>query len=190
MRSGGSASSANTGATTGNINLSIWGDQIFAGTAAFPTSGDTGKPGATYEGTLLAGLDFSGNNTSWDSDATNWRTSALPDELSDGLSNIALENRWFGRQYIGPRSGLTASELKRLIDDPANWSGGRFGGLGSTDFTIAVPEPNLPSCMAFFLGLFAVRRYRHRLLAMAAKLVRRMENTPYPGFRPDQAGDH
>ncbi len=113
---------ADTGATTGQIEFNQSGDQIFAGTTAFSNFSNLTKPGATYNGQLLAGLDFSGNNTTWDSDATSTLTSALPIMLSDDLLNIAVRGTTARRQYAGPRIGFTADEFKALVDNPANWT--------------------------------------------------------------------
>lgn len=150
--------------TTGEIEFNQSGDQLFAGTAAFSDFGNTMKPGSTYSGVLLAGLDFSGNNITWDADATSTLTSALPLMLSDDLLNIAVPgpSRRTRQQYVGPRNGFTVSEFKLLVDNPHNWSASDIDLLDSTDFAIAVPEPGMPVFLTCCGAAGWLRRRRSR----------------------------
>ena len=90
---------------SGDFNLSATGDQIFA-----------------YQNNanlriFLAGLHF--RSAAWDSDATSSNTSALPDQLTNGLNAIALSHKDNGI-YTGPLTG-TREELLGKINNSKNW---------------------------------------------------------------------
>ena len=154
--------SADVGTVTGNLNgLSSSGDQIFAGSAAFPTGSDTTKPGESYSGTLIYGLNFDGS--SWAADSTSSSTSYLPPTLAGSYGNFAL-SEIDNSQYTGARTGMTVSEFKAAIHNPANWTGSDdgsgFGALNSGDFAV-VPEPGSAALLgAAGLLMLAVRRRR------------------------------
>jgi hypothetical protein len=161
-------STADTGSTTEALfGLSSVGDQVFVGSSAFPVNNDTTKPGSSYSsGDLLFGLDFSGPNTTWDSDSTSSDTSALPTTLTADQFNIAVSHFDNG-QYTGTRSGLSVAEFKIQIDNPANWSFANdvemFGSLNSTDFAIAaVPEPSSVAALVIGSGAVVLARRRKR----------------------------
>ena len=150
----------NLGTVSGRLNgMSASGDQVFAGTTAFPDTGDTSDPGSSYSGTLLFGIDF-GGATGWATTATNTNTSALPSSLNSAGLNIGFADIDNG-QYTGPRSGLTLAQYKAAVADTANWTtndeGADFGALSSTAFTI-VPEP--ASTLLGSLGIIALLRRR------------------------------
>lgn len=154
------AVSVNLGTVTGRLNgMSASGDQVFAGTTAFPDTGDTSSPGSSYSGTLLFGLDF-GGTAGWATTATNTNTSALPTALNAVGLNIGFADIDNG-QYTGPRTGLTLAQYKTAVSNPANWTtnddGAAFGSLTSTAFTV-VPEP--ASALLGSLGVLALLRRR------------------------------
>jgi hypothetical protein len=151
----------NIGFVTDRLNgLSASGDQVFAGTIAFPDTGDTAMPGSNYSGTLLFGLDTSGT-VGWDTSATNTNTSALPTALNSLGLNLAFADVDNG-QYNGIRTGLTLAQFKTAVTTPSNWTtdndGTLFGALSTTPFTI-IPEST--SALLGGLGLLALLRRRH-----------------------------
>ncbi|MGL4401714.1 MAG: hypothetical protein ACRCXD_17775 [Luteolibacter sp.] len=151
----------NVGSVTGRLNgLAAGGDQVFAGTNAFPDTGDTTAPGSSYSGTLLFGFDFNGLTPGWDTTATSTGTSFLPSSLNSAGLNMAITHVDNG-QYTGPRTGLTLGQYKAAVGNATNWTtnddGAAFGDLSSTPFTV-IPEPT--SALIGSLGLFALLRRR------------------------------
>ena len=157
-----SVASADVGTTSGSLfGLSASGDQVFMGLSAFPDIGDSTKPGSSYSGTLIYGLDFNGA-AGWDSDATTANNSALPTALNTLYYNFALASVDNG-QYTGSRTGSTVEEFKALIHNAANWTVEDAGTtvLNSGDFSI-VPEPaSAGLLLAAGLG-FGFRRLRRK----------------------------
>ena len=154
------SASVNVGAVSGKLNgLSASGDQVFAGTLAFPDTGDTSAPGSTYSGDLLFRLDF-GGSAGWATTATNTNTSALPSALNEVGLNIGFAEIDNG-QYTGPRTGLTLAQYKAAVTNTANWTtnddGTAFGDLSATPFTV-VPEP--ASALLGSLGILSLLRRR------------------------------
>lgn len=150
----------NLGTVTDRLNgLAAGGDQIFAGTTAFPDTGDTTAPGSSYTGTLLFGLDTSGA-VGWDAAAVNTFTSALPSALNSLGLNISFGDVDNG-QYIGSRAGLTLAQFKTAVTTPSNWitsdDGPTFGALSATPFGV-IPEPS--TTLVGSLGLLALLRRR------------------------------
>jgi hypothetical protein len=159
------SSTASAGSTAGQLDgLSNSGDQIFVGTAAFPTGRDTTKPGESYSGTLLYGLNFTGS--SWAADATSSNTSALPDALNGSYLNQSFAHVDNG-QYTGSRSGLSIEQFKAAIHNSENWTfddgGNSFGTLDGTPFSMVIPEPATMGLVALFGGalLLARRLFPH-----------------------------
>ena len=156
------ASSADVGTTTGNLpGLSTSGDQIFVGLTQFPDLTDTTKPGSSYSGTLIYGLDFNGT-AGWDSDATGTSSSALPTALDGQYLNFGLATIDNG-QYTGSRSAQTVDQFKALIHNSANWTVEDAGTttLSSTDFAI-IPEPGSAGLLTLAGLGFAFLRLRRR----------------------------
>lgn len=155
----GSPDSADAGTIDSALGgISSSGDQIFAGTTTFPSNGDTTKPGSTYTGTVIFGINF--NSTDFASDTSSTADSTRPSDL-DGDSSIAfleVDNA----QYTGPRTGLDIAGYKSAILNLSNWSsdnsGSAFGALDSTDFSI-IPEP---AALSGFFGLAALLVARRR----------------------------
>ena len=136
-----SGTTADLGTSSGTLGLSASGDQIFVGKSAFPTAGDTTKPGSAYaSGDLLFGINF--DTATWGTDATSSNNSDLPNVLDVANGNIAIAEVDNG-QYIGSRTGMTVEQFKTAVTDPSNWSTSNSAiTFDSTDFTItAVPEP-------------------------------------------------
>lgn len=106
-----------------SVAFSASGDQILA------YQGDDSNPSFIY------GLNSEGS--SWQSDATDSNTSALPIGLTNGTSAIAL-NEIDNAIYTGITSG-TQAELLAAIADTANWSGSNSSRqtLPSSSFTVA-----------------------------------------------------
>lgn len=108
---------------TGALNFSGSGDQIIA-----------------YQGssTMIAALNNEGAAT-WQADATNSNTSALPQGLTNGTNAVAI-NEIDNVAYSGTTSGDKATLLAAL-NNPANWTNGSnstrqtFSGV----FTISTP---------------------------------------------------
>jgi hypothetical protein len=152
--------SVNLGSVTGRLNgMSASGDQVFAGTTAFPDTGDTTSPGSSYSGALLFGLDFNGA-AGWDSTASNSNNSALPSAISGLGLNFSIAHIDNG-QYTGPRTGLTIEQYKQRVVNLSDWStnddGASFGSLSSVAFT-PVPEPAAALLGSF--GMLALLRRR------------------------------
>ncbi len=156
-----SGSSANIGTTTGALGgLSNSGDQIFAGTSAFPSEQDTTMPGSAYAGTLLHGLDFNGT-AGWDLNATDSNTSALPTALNVAFGNIAITHI-DNAQYTGLRVFSDLATAKAAVHNTANWSGNNdgatFGSLNSTAFVIPEPSSIILVGVMGLAGLLVLRR--------------------------------
>ncbi|EGF91483.1 hemolysin-type calcium-binding repeat 2 copies family protein [Asticcacaulis biprosthecium C19] len=102
-------STASTGTVTdsGDANFSTGGDQIIA------------YQGADATPTLLFAINNEGNTT-WQANAADSNTSALPTGLTNGTNAIAL-NEVDNAAYSGITSG-TKAELLAAIVDPANWT--------------------------------------------------------------------
>ncbi len=155
--------SATTGTVSGALSgLANGGDQIFAGTTAFPTANDTVKPGSAYSGTLLYGLDFNGT-AGWDADATSSGTSFLPSALNGSYQSFSIAHI-DNAQYTGARTGMTVSEFKAEVHNSANWTGNDdgavFGSLDATQFAV-IPEPGSAALIGVAgLLLGAIRRRR------------------------------
>ncbi|GAB5521865.1 MAG: hypothetical protein RhofKO_41160 [Rhodothermales bacterium] len=118
-------------ANEGTFSYTVPGSGLTPGTVvtisepagpAFATSGDqliayTGSAGSP---SLLYALNVEGAAT-WQADATNSNTSALPSGLVNGSTAVAV-NELDNVVYAGPTSG-TRSSLLAAIGDPSNWQG-------------------------------------------------------------------
>ncbi len=106
----------------GNIAFSASGDQIIV------------YQGSESNPTYLFALNS--QNSSWQSNATNSNTSALPPGLVDGETAIAL-NEIDNAVYNGTTTG-TKSELLTAITDTSNWTGSNSTrqNLNFNNFTV------------------------------------------------------
>jgi hypothetical protein len=127
------------------IALSTDGDQVLV------FEGSEGSP------SFISAVDFDGAGYV---DATNSNTTGLPPGLLVGQSALDLPEI-DNFQYVGPRSGTSASLLTEL-SNPVNYSlsNSRIAAFDLTDFTIETSEPNVfespePSSLLVFLGLAA-----------------------------------
>ncbi|MGF1925979.1 MAG: hypothetical protein ACQUHE_17525, partial [Bacteroidia bacterium] len=115
----------NTGSTT---PLTFWsiaqsGDEIFA----YQSSSDPANAtNGTFSGTILFGLGYQGQSTTF----TNWVTSGtittnssyLPSDLTSG-NHVFIGNSYTAAQYNGSRTGLTIAQYRASIANSANWTG-------------------------------------------------------------------
>lgn len=152
--------SVNIGAVSLKLNgLSASGDQIFAGNSIFPDTGDTSKPGSTYSGTLLHGINFDGST--WAADTTNTNASALPSSLNFLYGNIAI-NEIDNAQYTGSRNFASVALAKAAVHNTANWStddaGSTITSLSSTAFAIPEPSSIILVGVMGLAGLLVLRR--------------------------------
>ena len=128
---------ANLGAGTvvsltglGNIAFAAAGDQIliYQGTPDSPT--------------FVYALNSEGST--WQADATNTNTSALPAGLTDGQTAVAIPEV-DNAVYVGPTTGTRAA-LLAAISNPANWSGndGARLTMPAGPFTLGSGPANTP----------------------------------------------
>lgn len=115
----------------GGFNLSTAGDQILA------YQGEAGAP------SFVTAIQF--NGATWDSDATNANSSALPTGLANGSTAIAVGNVDNG-VYSGPLGGDPAT-IRAALNDAANWTtndsapqrfAGTFAFTGADEPSVAI----------------------------------------------------
>ena len=132
---------------------------LAAGTVFYPTLSsntyltDSGDQVLVYRGddsspTFIYAMNSEGSSGTWQSDATNTRTSALPTGLTNGTNAIAFPEVDNG-YYSGTTTG-TAAELLAAISNTDNWttSNSRMAStLWPTAFTIdgAAPDTTPPT---------------------------------------------
>ena len=126
----------NVGSVIGDsgFDFSSSGDQILMGQGAFVPGGNP----STFNGTLIFGLDFNGNNTTWDA-ADNAQSSGLPSALNVANGNLAVTHVDNG-QYTGSRTFSSVAAARAAALKSSNWTfendGAVFGTLNGTHFTI------------------------------------------------------
>ncbi|POY34647.1 hypothetical protein C3K47_19215, partial [Solitalea longa] len=137
--------SSNGTPTVGIALTNTSGDQVFAFQGVGGSS--TNSPTATFTGSIIAGLGFSGSTgaaTGWASTGTiNASTSYLPGNLS-GTSQVFLGPNVVGGMYTGPTSGQSSwAAYKALVANPANWTKVPSGTVDFTTIpsTISVGSP-------------------------------------------------
>ena len=131
--------SASVGSVSGTTPVfSGLGDQLFA------------FQGANATPTFIAGLNSNespvpGSDANWNGTSTNNQTSALPDDLTNGVNAIRLHNggtesdNW---QYNCAVTSGTAAVLRAAINDISNWTennGADFSPVTACSFTCVAP---------------------------------------------------
>jgi len=98
--------------------------------------------GAASDPYFVYALNSEGDG--WQDDATSSNTSALPSDLENGRTAVAL-GEVDNATYTGPTSG-TREELLAAISDPPNWTGddGARQTLPSGPFTVSSSGDNTP----------------------------------------------
>ncbi len=134
------------GTMTGDpIDLSVGGsngeDQIFMYQGTFNTTTGETDPGFQF----ITGYHA---RTSWNADAINNETSALPTELTNYSINQSGLGQNDNAVYVGPTGG-TQAQLWEEFQDPGNWVGGGnpeadpyLSGFNAlSDFTVVGTDP-------------------------------------------------
>ncbi|MDP8269449.1 MAG: T9SS type A sorting domain-containing protein [Candidatus Tenebribacter davisii] len=133
-------------ASVGNdgINLSYWGDQVFA------------FQGVSTSPTFIYAMQF--NSNVWQSDATSENDSALPQGLTDGTNAVATgagsgaSDEYDNVIYNGSTNFSNPAATLSSISNNSNWIGNNATRYDFSTFGDFILPVNLSSFYAIYLG--------------------------------------